>query len=165
MDKLWSPWRSKYIESFKPGNEDCDDKCLFCCIPGKNKDKENLVVHRGKFCYIIMNLFPYNSGHLLIIPYKHAASLKELDQDTYLECMNMLNLSCEILSDTIFPHGFNIGANIGRDAGAGIDQHIHFHIVPRWNGDTNFMPVIGNTTVLPEAMAEVAAKLRAELNS
>jgi ATP adenylyltransferase len=161
MDKLWSPWRSKYIDSFKPGHveEEDEEKCLFCRINKQDKDKENLLVHRSKNCYIVMNRYPYNSGHLLIVPYAHASSLNELDQDTYLDCMNMLNLSCEILSDTIFPHGFNIGANIGRDAGAGIAEHIHFHIVPRWNGDTNFMPVLNDIKVVSEQMEDTYVRL------
>lgn len=159
MEKLWSPWRTKYIETFKPGNEPGNGKCLFCRIPEENKDKEHFLLYRAKKCYIIMNLFPYNSGHLMIIPYTHASSLDELDQDTYLECMNMLNLSCKMLSDTIYPHGFNIGLNIGRDAGAGIVQHIHFHIVPRWNGDTNFMPVLNDVKVVSEAMEDTYMRL------
>jgi len=159
MEKLWSPWRSKYIDSFKPGNSKDDDECLFCRIQKEDKDKENFLIHRSEKSFIIMNLYPYNSGHLMIVPYKHAPSLKELDKDTYLDCMNMLNLGCEILHDSIFPHGFNIGANIGRVSGAGIDGHIHFHIVPRWDGDTNFMPVLNDVKVVSEAMEDTYQKL------
>ncbi len=110
-----------------------------------------------------MNLFPYNSGHLMIVPYPHAAELKELDEETSLDCMKMINLGCEILNDTIYPHGFNIGANIGRTAGAGIENHIHFHIVPRWSGDTNFMPVLNDIKVVSEAMEDTYSKLKASL--
>lgn len=163
MDKLWSPWRSKYIESFKPGNSNESDECLFCRIIKEDKDKENFLLHRGKKCFIIMNLFPYNSGHLMIVPYPHAAELKELDEETSLDCMKMINLGCEILNDTIYPHGFNIGANIGRTAGAGIENHIHFHIVPRWSGDTNFMPVLNDIKVVSEAMEDTYSKLKASL--
>ena len=159
MEKMWSPWRSKYIDSFKPGNSKDDDECLFCRIQKEDKDKENFLIHRSEKSFIIMNLYPYNSGHLMIVPYKHAPSLKVLDKDTYLDCMNMLNLGCEILHDSIFPHGFNIGANIGRVSGAGIDGHIHFHIVPRWDGDTNFMPVLNDVKVVSEAMEDTYQKL------
>ena len=160
MDKLWSPWRSKYIDTFKPGNNTDENECLFCRIANQNKDKENFLVHRAGKCFIIMNLYPYNSGHLMIVPYQHASSIGELDADTRLECMDMLNLGCDLLHNSIYPHGFNIGANIGRTAGAGIENHIHFHIVPRWNGDTNFMPVFNDVKVVSEAMEDTYEKLR-----
>lgn len=163
MDKLWSPWRSKYIESFKPGNEK-DDGCLFCRVAKENRDKENYILHRSKNCYIIMNLYPYNSGHLMIVPYAHARSLNELDEETRLDSMNMINTGCEILSKALFPHGFNIGANIGRVAGAGIEDHVHFHIVPRWNGDTNFMPVLNEVKLISEFMDITYEKLKKALS-
>src|SRR5512146_1811614 len=159
MDKLWSPWRSKYIESFKSGSE-TDGECLFCRTANENKDKENYILHRSKHCYIIMNLYPYNSGHLMIVPYKHASSLGELDEDTRLDCMNTINLGCEILGKAIYPHGYNIGANVGRVAGAGIEDHVHFHIVPRWNGDTNFMPVLNEVKLISEFMDITYEKLK-----
>lgn len=159
MDKLWSPWRSKYIESFKPGNKK-DEGCLFCRVSKENKDKENYILYRGKNSYIIMNLYPYNSGHLMIVPYMHASSLNELDAETRIDCINMINTGCEILSKALFPHGFNIGANIGRVAGAGIEDHVHFHIVPRWNGDTNFMPVLNEVKLISEYMDETYEKLK-----
>ena len=164
MDKLWSPWRSKYIDTFKPGNSSGENECLFCKIAKENRDKENFLIHRAEKCFIIMNLYPYNSGHLMIVPYKHASSLKELDTDTNLDCMKMLNLGCDILNDSIIPHGFNIGANIGRVSGAGIEDHIHFHIVPRWNGDTNFMPVFNDVKVVSEAMDATFTKLSASVS-
>lgn len=164
MDKLWSPWRSKYIESFKPGNSKDDDSCLFCRISGEDRDKENFLVHRSKKSFIIMNLYPYNSGHLMIVPFAHAGSLSELDAETNSDIMNMLNLGCEILNDSIYPHGFNIGANLGRVSGAGVENHIHFHIVPRWNGDTNFMPVFNDVKVVSEAMEDTYQKLTAALS-
>lgn len=163
MDKLWSPWRSKYIETFKDNKNETGD-CLFCKIPQENKDKENYLVHRGNTGYIVMNLYPYNSGHLMIVPYKHCSSLKELDNETNLECMKLINLGCEILNDSLSPHGFNIGANIGRCSGAGIEHHIHFHIVPRWNGDTNFMPVLNEVKVISEFMDETFGKLKHSLS-
>lgn len=162
MDKLWSPWRSKYIESLKPGSTK-EEGCLFCRAVKESNDKQNYLLHRGKNCYIIMNLYPYNSGHLMIVPYAHASSLNELNEETRLECMNMINLGCEILRKELFPHGFNIGANIGRVSGAGIEDHVHFHTVPRWNGDTNFMPVLNDVKIISEEMSKTYEKLKKAL--
>jgi ATP adenylyltransferase len=163
MDKLWSPWRSKYMESFKPGSKK-EEGCLFCNMIKQDNDKKNLIVHRGSKSFIVMNLYPYNSGHLMIVPYIHASSLSELDDETNLDCMKNINLGCEILQKSIFPHGFNIGANIGKVSGAGIDDHIHFHIVPRWNGDTNFMPVFNDIKIISEAIEDTYEKLKKALN-
>lgn len=163
MEKLWSPWRSQYIESFKDEPKDYTDDSLFTRILKENKDKENYLLHRGKTCFIIMNLYPYNSGHLMIIPYKQANELSELDEQTRLELFELIDLGCKILTDALKPHGFNIGANMGRTAGAGVDNHIHFHIVPRWNGDTNFMPVLNEIKVISEAMNETYEKLKKSL--
>jgi ATP adenylyltransferase len=151
MDKLWSPWRSKYIESFGPKGEK-EKGCLFCRIANENKDKDNYVVYRSKYSYIVMNLYPYNSGHLMIVPYKHSSKLNELDDEINLDCTRMINLGCRVLEESIYPHGFNIGVNIGKVSGAGIEEHIHFHIVPRWNGDTNFMPVLNEVKIVSEFM-------------
>ena len=134
MDKLWSPWRSKYIESFKPGGEK-EEGCLFCRIAKENKDKENFVIYRGGSAYIVMNLYPYNSGHLMIVPYIHLPSLKELDDQIKLECMKLIDLGIEALEKSIYPQGYNVGVNIGKCSGAGIDDHVHFHIVPRFKDD------------------------------
>ena len=162
MDKLWSPWRSKYIETFKPGAEK-EAECLFCRVRDEKNDAKNFIVHRSQRSYIIMNLFPYNSGHMMVVPYAHSSTFDSLDEETLLECMKNLNLCSRILNDAIHPHGFNIGANIGRDAGAGIEDHVHFHIVPRWNGDTNFMPVFNDVKVISEAMEETYHKLLTSL--
>jgi len=164
MDKLWSPWRSKYIESFKPGAEK-KDGCLFCRVMDENNDDINFVIHRAEKSFIIMNLFPYNSGHLMIVPYAHASTFDELDEDTCGECMKNIKLCCNILNDAIHPHGFNIGANIGRVAGSGIEDHVHFHIVPRWSGDSNFMPIINDVKVISEAMEDTFKKLKASLEN
>ena len=163
MDKLWSPWRSKYIQTFKPGSEK-EEGCLFCRIAEENKDKENYLLYRNEKSFVIMNLYPYNSGHLMIVPFAHVSALKELDEETRLECMNMINLGCEMLEKSLYPHGFNIGANVGRVAGAGIDEHVHFHIVPRWNGDTNFMPVLNEVKLISEFMEETYGKLKKALD-
>ena len=158
MDKLWSPWRSKYIESFKPGVLK-DGECLFCKVQKASADKDNYIVYRSNHSFIIMNLYPYNSGHLMIVPYQHTSELSSLNRDETLDCMNMVNLGCKILNDSVFPHGFNIGVNIGRISGAGIDEHVHFHIVPRWSGDTNFMPVINDVKLVSEGMDDTYKKL------
>jgi ATP adenylyltransferase len=163
LDKLWSPWRSQYIESFKAGPNGHSDESLFTRILKENKDKENYLLYRGKTCFIIMNLYPYNSGHLMIVPYKEALELSELDKETKSELLELIDLGCRILTDAIKPHGFNIGANLGRVAGAGIENHLHFHIVPRWDGDTNFMPVLNEVKVISEAMNDTYEKLRISL--
>lgn len=160
MDKLWSPWRSQYIQSFKDDAKEDSDESLFTRILNSNKDKENYILHRGKTCFIIMNLYPYNSGHLMIVPYKEAADIKELDNETRLEMFSFMELGIEALNEVMKPHGFNLGANLGRVAGAGVENHIHFHIVPRWNGDTNFMPVLNEVKVISEAMSETYEKLK-----
>ncbi|MCX7878717.1 MAG: HIT domain-containing protein, partial [Ignavibacteria bacterium] len=147
MDKLWSPWRSKYIETFKDDRKS-SDKSLFTRIINENRDKENYVIHRSTRSFIIMNLYPYNSGHLMIVPYHEAKDIGELDTETRIDMFNMIELGCKILEDSLKPHGFNIGLNLGRVSGAGIENHIHFHIVPRWNGDTNFMPVLNDVKVI-----------------
>lgn len=163
MDKLWSPWRSKYIESFSgKGN---DNECLFCRIASEKNDRENFILHRNEKCYIVLNLFPYNNGHLMIVPYRHCSKLSDLENDEMLEIMKTINLGINILTASIKPQGFNIGANLGRCAGAGIENHIHFHIVPRWNGDTNFMPVISETKVISELMNDTFEKLEKALTS
>lgn len=164
MDKLWSPWRSKYIESFKPGGNK-DEKCLFCRVIEENDDDKNLILYRGITAYIIMNLYPYNSGHLMIVPCKHACSLKELDDETHLECTKLINLGCEALNNTVYPHGFNVGINIGRCSGAGIDDHIHYHVVPRWDGDTNFMPVLNDVKIVSDLMEDNYRKLKEAIDN
>lgn len=163
MDKLWSPWRSQYIQSFKDEPETTSGESLFTRIIKQDEDKKNYVLHRGKHCFIIMNLYPYNSGHLMIVPYKEAKNLTELDEAERLELMEFTDLGCRALEDALKPHGFNIGANLGRVAGAGIENHLHFHIVPRWNGDTNFMPVLSEIKVISEAMDETYEKLKNSL--
>jgi ATP adenylyltransferase len=151
MRKLFSPWRSEYIESFK--GEKKKEICLFCRIAKeKGNDEENLIVWRGKKCFIVMNRFPYNSGHLMIVPYKHTSLLTKLTEKENSEIMATVAKCIRGLEKTSKPDGFNFGANLGRVAGAGIDKHVHFHLVPRWNGDTNFMPTIAETKVVSEGL-------------
>lgn len=163
MEKLWSPWRSKYIESFKPGAVK-DERCLFCRVIEEDNDEKNFVIYRSERSIIIMNLFPYNSGHLMVVPKQHSATFNELDEETCVDCMRNMKLSMNIINDAIHPHGFNVGANIGRIAGAGIEDHVHFHIVPRWTGDSNFMPIINDVKVISEAMEDTRHKLIASLD-
>ncbi len=148
MDKLWAPWRMEYILQEKPQG------CIFCDKPKENRDRENLILHRGAHTFVIMNFYPYNNGHLMVVPYRHTADVAGLNAAEQRELMQLLGVCTSILSKTMSAQGFNIGMNLGRVAGAGVDDHLHFHIVPRWNGDTNFMPVTGHTKVLSEGLME-----------
>ena len=154
MKKLWAPWRIEYIRSPK------EDGCIFCDKPAGDNDREDLILYRGEKVFILMNLYPYNNAHLMLAPYIHVDNTKELDADTYKEIMVLADQSMEILKETIDAQGFNFGANIGAAAGAGIEEHIHFHIVPRWAGDTNFMPVLGHTKVEVQGLQECYDLLR-----
>ncbi len=148
MKKLWAPWRMEYIRQEKSSG------CIFCDKPKQDRDRENLILHRGAGCFVIMNFYPYNNGHLMVVPYRHSADLAALTAAEQSEMMTLLGRCTTILTQQMRPHGFNIGMNLGRTAGAGIDDHLHFHIVPRWNGDTNFMPVTGHTKVLSQGLQE-----------
>jgi|SRR5579862_2786809 len=163
MDKLFSPWRSKYIETFSQPKT-APGECVFCKALRENNDDANLVVARGKLCFLILNLFPYNSGHVMVVPNRHTGDFTALSIEELTESMQMLQRAMGALQTISKPDGFNLGSNVGRTAGAGIDQHIHFHIVPRWNGDTNFMPILADTKVISEDMTETMKKLRAVLN-
>jgi len=154
MKKLWAPWRIEYIRSPK------EDGCIFCDKPAGDNDREDLILYRGEKVFILMNLYPYNNAHLMIAPYIHVDNTEELDADTYKEIMVLADQSMAILKETMGAQGFNFGANIGAVAGAGIEEHIHFHIVPRWAGDTNFMPVLGHTKVEVQGLQECYDLLR-----
>ncbi len=158
MEKLWSPWRSKYIESL--GEKEDGDKCIFC-EAAKNDvtDPENLLIHKGELTFSLLNLYPYNNGHLMIIPFRHIGDFDDLSKQEGSEIIRELQLARRALIDISQPQGFNIGANLGRVSGAGIDEHIHFHIVPRWSGDTNFMPVLGEVKVISQELKETKLKL------
>lgn len=158
MEKLWSPWRSQYIDSFKSDAE--PGKCIFCQMTELNpNDFDNLLIDRGNFTFTVLNLYPYNNGHLMIVPFRHTDDFTSLNKDEYTEAIEKLQLAQRALAKVLSPHGFNIGANIGKVAGAGIDDHIHFHIVPRWNGDSNFMPVLGDVKVISQDLKETKNKL------
>ncbi len=160
MENLWSPWRSHYIESFDKPNHN-PDECFLCSGSSAiGEDEERLIVARRDLCFVVMNRFPYNSGHILIAPHRHIGELPVLSLEERTEIMETVNISCEVLTELYRPHGINIGANIGRAAGAGVPGHIHFHLVPRWNGDTNFMPLIAEVKVISESMEQAFHQLK-----
>jgi len=140
---------------------DRPDGCILCDKPKEDRDEENLILYRGETCFVIMNKFPYNNGHLMVAPYRHTADLAELSPKEREELMALAGMGVTVLQQVLSAHGFNIGMNLGRVAGAGIDQHLHLHIVPRWSGDTNFMPVLGEVKVISEALEETYRKLKA----
>ncbi len=149
MEKLWSPWRSQYIESFK--QKDPENKCIFCNAAKLDvNDPDNLLVDKGELTFTVLNLYPYNNGHLMVVPYTHTDSFTSLSKEEKAEIMDKLQAAELAIRKVMSPEGFNIGANIGKASGAGIGDHIHFHIVPRWNGDTNFMPVLGEVKVISQ---------------
>lgn len=156
MDYLYTPWRLPYLQNSESMP---DDYCLFCAKP-EQTDEEAHIVHRGELCYVILNRFPYNNGHLMVVPYAHVSRLRDLDPPVATELMSLVQLALQVLSEAYEPEGFNIGANIGAAAGAGIADHVHMHVVPRWAGDTNYMTTVGETRVIPEWMDRVYARLR-----
>ena len=154
MDRLWSPWRLEYIT-----RTDRDGGCIFC-QESQPPESASLVVFEGRTCYVILNLYPYNNGHLMVVPNRHIGSLAALSGEEMAE-VGRLTQRCEAaLTEAYQPHGFNIGVNLGKPAGAGVLDHVHVHVVPRWNGDTNFMTIVGDMRVLPENLGASAARLR-----
>ncbi len=157
MKRLTTPWRRAYIEGHK--NE---EGCIFCNALRKEvDDHQNLIIYRGQRAFVIVNLYPYTNGHLMIAPMEHRASLEFLDAETRAEIMELTTQAMLVLRDVYRPHAFNIGANIGKAAGAGVPDHVHMHVVPRWTGDANFMTVIGGTRTLPETVDETYRRVRA----
>jgi len=148
MKHIWAPWRIEYIRSEKPAG------CILCNLPKENKDKENYILYRGKKNFIMLNCYPYNPGHLLIAPYRHIADVEELTEDERNEHFELVCRSIVVLKKEFKPAGFNTGTNIGRIAGAGIDDHFHSHIVPRWQGDTNYVPVLADVRIMPQALED-----------
>ena len=159
MDSLHAPWRIEYILSPKPKL----DASLFTQIAQSGDDVANLVIARDRSCYALLNRYPYNGGHIMVVPYKEVADLHGLTDDELADLWKLVRRCITALTAAMKPDGFNVGINLGKVAGAGIAEHLHIHIVPRWNGDTNFMPVIAHTGVVPDALNEIAAKLRAEM--
>jgi len=157
MERLWAPWRSEYI-TCKKINE-----CIFCKAWKEKKDEENYLLLRGKYSLVMLNAYPYNNGHLMIAPCKHTASLKSLKKEEREEMMVFVLQMIDLLKEVLNPEGFNLGMNLGKIAGAGVAEHLHLHIVPRWKGDNNFMPVITNTRVISESLRETYRKLRKKI--
>jgi ATP adenylyltransferase len=155
--RIWAPWRLAYVKDASKGDE---QECIFCTKPAADDDEANLIVHRGERCFVILNLFPYTNGHLMVAPYEHVATLPEVDAQTLAEMMALAQTGMRVLEDEYAPHGYNVGFNQGRIAGAGVEHHIHMHVVPRWGGDTNFMPVIGDTRVMPQSLEDSYAALK-----
>ena len=155
LEKLYSPWRSVYIETY-----DKIEECFLCKAFKENEDEKNMVVYRGRNCFVIMNLFPYNAGHLMVCPNKHTGNFLELDKDTLFELNYLTQMMIEALQNTLNPDGFNLGYNLGRVSGAGLDTHLHNHIVPRWNGDTNFMPTIAEVKVISQNLMDIYDKIK-----
>jgi ATP adenylyltransferase len=155
MKHLWSPWRMTYIEKHEK-----QAGCVFCNAQARTDSAENLIAFRGKNVYVILNLFPYTSGHLMVVPFEHKASIEDLDTATRTEMMELTSKCMGILRKLYNPQGFNMGANIGEAAGAGVPGHVHIHIVPRWSGDTNFMTTLGNARVLPEFLEDTYKRVK-----
>ncbi|TET22297.1 MAG: HIT domain-containing protein [Candidatus Stahlbacteria bacterium] len=160
MKKLWAPWRMTYIREVL--SDEGKDRCVLCEIgsapPGD--DEKNLVLARGKHVFVVLNRFPYNNGHLMVTPYKHTKELAELSDDALAELLRFTQRSIDTLRRAANPDGFNVGTNFGRVAGAGIEDHLHLHVVPRWSGDTNFMPVLADVKVISQALAETWRELK-----
>jgi ATP adenylyltransferase len=155
--RIWAPWRLAYVKDAAKDNE---EQCIFCAKPAAGADEENLIVHRGESCFVILNLFPYTNGHLMVAPYEHLGRIQDLPATTVAEMMGLAQLAMSRLEEVYEPHGYNVGFNQGRVAGAGVEHHIHMHVVPRWGGDTNFMPVIADTKVMPQTLKESYAALK-----
>ena len=158
MKFLWAPWRMDYILEKK------QEDCLFCRKQIEKRDPENLILHRGKHGFVMMNKFPYNNGHLMVVPNRHCPDFEALHDDEIEELFHLLKAATGVLKNTLRPHGFNIGVNIGKAGGAGED-HLHVHVVPRWTGDTNFMPVFGETKVIPQYLKKTYQTLRLEFRN
>lgn len=154
MKRIWSPWRMKYIQ--KQNN---DNQCPFCLVIEEAESPKSQLIHRGNKAFVILNRYPYNTGHLLVLPLEHQKEMENLDEDTRAEMMELINHALNVLKKVYRPEGFNVGLNMGEAAGAGIPKHLHWHIVPRWTGDTNYMTAIGNVRVLPETLEDTYRKV------
>jgi len=158
MERIWAPWRGEYIKN--PSSFD-SSKCIFCEFikAPTGKDKEHLVLYRNEFGFVMMNKYPYNNGHIMVIPNKHVDSFEVLSEKEYSGLSALLKLAVKVLTHVYNPQGINVGMNMGKAAGAGVDSHIHYHIVPRWNGDTNFMPILADTKIISEHLQETYDRL------
>jgi ATP adenylyltransferase len=162
MDRLWTPWRMAFIEQATARAPDELPACFLCAKPaeGSARDRENLILYRGRRAYVLLNLYPYNSGHLMVAPYGHLGDLAALPDADGDDLFALTRRAVGVLRDVYRPDGYNVGMNLGQSAGAGVPDHLHVHVVPRWHGDTNFMPVVGDTKVLPESLEQTYDRLR-----
>jgi len=158
VERIWSPWRMAYIQAAKEQGD--DGGCIFCDLPAEGDDVRTMILARGELAFVIVNSFPYNPGHLMVAPFRHVGAFTSLEAAELADVDALVARSIRALEQEMEPHGYNLGLNLGRVAGAGIPDHVHWHLVPRWNGDTNFMPVVGQTRVLPELLEETYARLR-----
>lgn len=159
MDHLWTPWRMEYLTGERPPG------CALCTALAEPCEDLSLVAYRGEHAFIVLNRYPYNNGHVMVVPNRHISSIELLDDGELLSVMKLVNLSVAALRNLASPDGFNIGVNLGTAAGAGIEAHCHIHVVPRWAGDTNFMPILAQTRVIPESLADTRRKLETSLRS
>ena len=156
MERLWTPWRLQYVQA----SSELPAACLFCEVPRRDDDADSLLLWRGEHAFCLLNLYPYNTGHLMVAPYLHTGDLATLPPEVGLDLLGLTQRAVAALTAEYRPDGFNIGMNLGRVAGAGLPDHLHMHVVPRWNGDTNFMPLTADTKVLPETLRETYARLK-----
>jgi ATP adenylyltransferase len=156
MDHLFATWRMDYIAAPKP------EGCIFCDFPAEHRDEDRFILHRGTECFVILNLYPYNPGHMMVAPYRHTNVYESLTDEEHADMSRLTAHALRVLKRVMAPEGFNMGVNLGKIAGAGVDGHLHQHIVPRWNGDNNVMPVVADTRVVPEALRATYRKLKAE---
>ena len=156
---MWAPWRMAYV-SAENDHEYEGPRCVFCDLPAMGDDAQALILARGEHCFVILNAYPYASGHLMVVPYAHLDRLTDLAPEAVVEMMDLARTAQDVLQGALKPHGFNLGMNQGAAAGAGIEAHLHLHLVPRWSGDTNFMPVTGDVRVMPQSLEETYALLK-----
>jgi ATP adenylyltransferase len=159
LDRLWAPWRLKYVQACGG-----DTECFLCRALREGDDRANLLLARGRACAVMLNRYPYNNGHLMAFPFRHVRDLSALDPAERSEMMDLLCEATEALKIALSPDGFNVGVNLGKSAGAGLEEHLHVHVVPRWTGDTSFMPVLGGTKVIPQSLADIWDRLHPLFN-
>jgi ATP adenylyltransferase len=160
VDRLYTPWRNDYIKGTSGEKTGFGESCVFCALPARGDDEGSFILHRAHHNFIILNIYPYTSGHLMIVPFEHTADFAALDAETSGELMELAQRAVRLLEDAYHPHGFNLGMNLGQAAGAGVTDHLHMHVLPRWLGDANFMTTVGETRVIPEDLRATYDKLR-----